>query len=81
LTTSKQEFDATKQNICGKVTRELVKGSVEVYSIKDYGAVEIGLHKFHNNQEPAGAPSEASKFIIMWSIKILNGLLQVISLH
>jgi hypothetical protein len=41
------------------------KGSVEVYSIKDYGAVEIGLHKFHNNQEPAGAPSEASKFIIM----------------
>jgi hypothetical protein len=44
-------LDATKQNICGKVT-ELVKGSVVVYSIKIM-AVEIGLHKFHNNQEPA----------------------------
>jgi hypothetical protein len=61
LTTSKQGF--WDENICGKVTRELVKGSI-VYPIKDYGAVEIGLHKFHNNQEPAGTPSEASKFII-----------------
>jgi hypothetical protein len=42
LTTSKQEIlDATKQNICGKVTRELVKGSVEVYSIKDYGGNRV----------------------------------------
>jgi hypothetical protein len=61
LMTSKQGIlDATKRNICGKVTRELVKGSIEVYPIKDYGAVEIGLHKFHNNQEPAGTPSEVS---------------------
>jgi hypothetical protein len=52
-----------RKNICGKVTRELVKGSI-VYPIKDYGAVEIGLYKFHNNQEPAGTPSKASKFII-----------------
>jgi hypothetical protein len=59
LTTSKQEIlDATKQNICGKVTRELVKGSVEVYSIKDYGAVEIGLHKFHNNQNQQERPQK-----------------------
>jgi hypothetical protein len=59
-----------------------VKGNVEVYSIKNYGAVEIGLHKFHNNQELAGATSTASKFIIMrqhdnteWRIT------KVISLH
>jgi ketosteroid isomerase-like protein len=83
LTTSKQAIlDATEKNICGKVTRELVKGSVEVYSIKDYGAVELGLHKFHNNQEPAGTPSKASKFIIMW--KRQNNvwrITKVISLH
>jgi hypothetical protein len=36
-----------------------------VYPIKDYGAVEIGLHKFHN-QELSKHPSQASKFIIMW---------------
>ncbi|HEX8277463.1 MAG TPA: nuclear transport factor 2 family protein, partial [Segetibacter sp.] len=29
-----------------KLTRTLVKGSLEVYPIKDYGAIEIGTHKF-----------------------------------
>lgn len=29
-----------------KVRRELVKGSLEVYPIKDYGAVETGIHRF-----------------------------------
>jgi hypothetical protein len=59
LMTSNKGFWCDEKNICGKVTRELVKGSIEVYPIKDYGAVEIGLHK-HNNQEPAGTPSEVS---------------------
>ena len=31
---------AIKQNICGKVERRLVAGSLEVYPLKDYGAVE-----------------------------------------
>ena len=37
---------AIKQNICGKVERRLVAGSFEVYPLKDYGAVEIGVHRF-----------------------------------
>ena len=66
LTTSKQEIMASiKNNICGKVTRELIKGSIEVYPIKGYGAIEMGLHRFHNKQEP-NAPSEPGKFIIIW---------------
>ena len=28
------------------IRRELVKGSLEVYPIKDYGAIEIGTHRF-----------------------------------
>ena len=83
LSTSKQDIlDATKRNICGKVTRELVEGSIEVYPLKDFGAVEIGLHKFHNNQEPTDTPSKESKFIIIW--KFSKGAWQisrVISLH
>ena len=83
LMTSKQEvLDGTKKNICGKVTRELIAGSIEVYPIKEYGAVEIGLHKFHNNQEPAGTPSKISKFIIMWQLTNENWrIAKVISLH
>jgi hypothetical protein len=83
LMTSKQDIlEGTKKNICGKVTRELVAGSIEVYPIKDFGAVEIGLHKFHNNQEPANTPSTISKFIIMWQFANNKWqITKVISLH
>lgn len=67
LMTSKQEIlESIKLYICGKVTRELVKGSIEVYPIGSYGAVEIGLHKFHNNQQPEGTQTNTGKFIIIW---------------
>jgi ketosteroid isomerase-like protein len=83
LSTSKQDIlEKTKENICGKVSRELVVGSIEVYPIKDYGAVEIGMHKFHNNQEASGTPSNASKFIVIWQQQNNNWqMARVISLH
>lgn len=83
LMTSKQELiDATKRNICGKVTRELIPGSIEVYPIKNYGAIEMGLHRFHNNQEPSGTPSEAGRFMIVWENKNSEWLItRVVSLH
>ena len=53
LQTSKEDLlKSIEENICGKVTRTLVKDSVEVHPINNYGAVEIGYHKFYNNQEP-----------------------------
>ena len=83
LMTSKEDIlGATKRNICGKVTRELIKGSIEVYPIHGFGAVQIGLHRFHNNQEPPGTPLKIGKFIHTWQYK--NGkwqLKRVISLH
>src|ERR1035438_4011376 len=49
LATGRQVFiDAIKNNICGKVTRELVPGTLEVYPLAHYGAVEIGIHQFHH---------------------------------
>ena len=47
----KDILEALKNNICGKVTRELQIRSIEVYPIPGYGAVEMGIHGFHNNQE------------------------------
>jgi hypothetical protein len=83
LTTSKQEvLDGIKRNVCGKVSRELVKGSIEVYPIAGYGAVEMGLHKFHNNTEKEGTPSHAGKFIIIWQQKNNQWIIRrVVSLH
>lgn len=83
LNTSKKEIvEATRKNICGKVTRELVKGSVEVYPIANYGAIEMGLHMFHNNQEKEEGPAKVSKFIIIWQ-HTTDGwkITKVISLH
>jgi hypothetical protein len=82
LMTSKQKLnEALKNNICGKVTRELKKGSLEVYPIKGYGAVEMGLHGFHNRQEPT-SPFHYSKFVHIWkSEKGKWKITRVISLH
>lgn len=61
--------EAVKNNICGKVTRELVPGTLEVYPIANYGAVEIGVHRFHHpGQENAESAGEA-KFIHLWQTK------------
>ena len=83
LMTSKPDLmDAIKKNICGKVTRELVKGSIEVYPIYGYGAVEMGMHKFHNNEEKKGTPSHAGKFVIIWENRNNEWKIKrVISLH
>jgi hypothetical protein len=73
LETSKEKIlSATEKYICGKVTRELVQGSIEVSPLPGYGAVELGSHMFHNKQEP-NAKSHPSKFVIIW--KNTNGKL------
>lgn len=82
LSTSKKEILAsTKNNICGKVTRAVIPGSIEVYPIKNYGAVEMGYHKFFNSQEP-NAESIPMRFIIIWKTENDNWkITKVISLH
>jgi ketosteroid isomerase-like protein len=55
--------NATRQYICNKVRRELV-GTLEVYPIKGYGAMEVGTHRFckinTNDCEGVG------KFLNIW---------------
>lgn len=83
LTTLKSQIlDATRRNICGKVTRELLKGSIEVYPIPGYGAIQIGAHRFINHQEMDKGPSRYSKFIHTWHRENSNWkLARIISLH
>jgi Domain of unknown function (DUF4440) len=70
LAVGRQVFlDAIKNNICGKVTRKLVDGSLEVYPLKGYGAVELGVHRFyHPGMQDHGVVGEA-KFITLWQYK------------
>jgi len=51
-----------------KLSRELVKGSMEVHPIKDYGAIQIGSHQFRhfeNGKEEIGT----FKFLMIWHNK------------
>jgi ketosteroid isomerase-like protein len=61
--------DSVMKNICGKVTRELVAGTLQTYHMKGYGAVEMGVHRFrhpgHEDTEPVGE----GKFIHLWRYK------------
>jgi ketosteroid isomerase-like protein len=64
-----QIVEAIKNNLCGKVKRELVPGTLEVYPLAGYGAVEIGVHRFlHPWEQDHGAVGEA-KFIHIWRHK------------
>jgi Domain of unknown function (DUF4440) len=68
LAVGKKVFlEAIKNNICGKVQRDLVAGSLEVYPLKGFGAVEIGVHRFshpgHDNN------LGEAKFVQIWRDK------------
>ena len=51
-----------------KLTRTLVPGTLEVYPIKNYGAIEIGTHQFRhieNGKEETGN----FKFVMIWKLE------------
>jgi hypothetical protein len=66
LARGRQSFiDSIRNNICGKVTRELVPGTLQVYPLAHYGAVEIGTHRFHHPGQQRDDVGEA-QFIMLW---------------
>ena len=81
MSTSKSEMvGGVKNHICGKVRRELLKGSIEVSPVPGFGAIEIGSHRFHNLIEKS--TSQYSKFVIVWQFKNDEWkVTRVISLH
>ena len=60
------ESDFTKMLVSvPDIRRELVEGSLEVHPIKDYGAIQIGVHRFchkENGKEDCGT----FKFVHIW---------------
>ncbi|MFT4111762.1 nuclear transport factor 2 family protein [Silvibacterium sp.] len=58
--------EAVKKNICGKATRELVPGTLEVYPIANYGAIEVGVHRFHHPGHDDTEPLGEAKFLHIW---------------
>ena len=70
----KSLMEGITTNLCGdsnnKVRRELVTGSLQIYNISDYGALEIGEHRFYLTQK--GQPEKLDgigKFANLWQKK------------
>jgi hypothetical protein len=55
---------AIKENICGKVQRRLLLDTLEVYPIKGYGAVELGIHRFTHPGDPSNVGD--ARFVMLW---------------
>jgi Domain of unknown function (DUF4440) len=61
--------DSVKKNICGKVTRELVPGTMQVFYMKGYGAIEMGVHRFHHPGHEDTEGVGEGRFIHLWQYK------------
>ncbi len=57
----------TKKNVCGHYRRALVLGSMRVYPIKDFGAIEQGEHTFC--QFDSGKCEGIADFVIVWRLR------------
>jgi hypothetical protein len=70
LTVGRQNVtDAVKRNICGRVRREVVPGTLQVYPLRGYGAIEIGMHRFHHPKAEDTQPVGEGKFVHVWQNK------------
>jgi len=62
-------MDDLRKNICGKVHRDPMPGTLEVYPLKGYGAVATGLHRFCDSRKYRTCEegkSGVAKFVTLW---------------
>jgi hypothetical protein len=63
----------TRKYVCGHFGRKLVPGSLHVYPIKDFGAIETGVHEFC--QFDSKRCEGRADFTIVWRLK--DGVWQI----
>lgn len=65
VTWSRADYLAnTRKNVCGRFRRELVAASLQVFPVKDYGAIEQGEQKFCWLK--SGTCFGEARFLILW---------------
>ena len=62
--------ESVKNNICtGDTQRVLIPGTLKIYYMKGYGAIEMGVHRFlHPKTEAVNGTGEGS-FVHLWRYK------------
>lgn len=65
VTWTRRDYIAnTRKNVCGQFRRKLVAGSLQVFPIKDFGAIEQGRQKFCWLK--SGKCFGEAQFLILW---------------
>ena len=60
--------ESIRKNICGAdIRRELAPGTLQVYRMEGYGAVEIGVHRFVHPK--SHSPTGEGRFMNLWQYK------------
>jgi len=74
LTSRQSVMEVFSKNLCGdknnRVRRELVEGTLQVYAIDNYGALEVGEHRFYLTR--AGQKEKLDgigRFANLWQLK------------
>ena len=57
----------TMAAFCGKMVRTLVPASLEVYPLPNYGAIEVGTHRFSHPGDPANGGE--ARFVHVWHLQ------------
>ena len=60
-------LENTRKHACGHYTRELVAGSLQVSPVKDFGAIEHGVHRFC--QVDTGRCEGEADFTMVWRLR------------
>jgi ketosteroid isomerase-like protein len=69
LAVGKASFvDSIQKNICGKVQRTIVPGTLEAHALKGFGAVELVKHRFHHPDHDEDGVGEAES-VMLWENK------------
>lgn len=80
IAASKKQFVDLIRNLCERqakgidyrARRELVKGSLRVYPLRKYGAIETGIHRFYRlTKGKKDQLTETARFLQVW--KMTNG--------
>jgi uncharacterized protein (TIGR02246 family) len=61
--------ESVKKNICGKTTRELLPATLQVFYMKGYGAIEMGVHRFHHPGHEDTEGVGEGRFVHLWQYK------------
>ena len=57
----------TRQYVCGNFRRELIPSTLEVFPVKDFGAIARGSHRFC--QFASGECEGLADFTIVWRLQ------------